>query len=221
MCRWAVPRQEWWGFWERQTLPKETGVEWNWMNHLGRTTALWQGPGKEDVYNSFNVIKWKFWLCCFSSQVLSVHAQVRSVRPRPQGDAYWLPLHDPHEGEELAEEVRPQEEPQRFLHQLAQLRHLLNQRQTQPSRTGKTRTVLLSNAAESLQALNMRIISWTEFEFSIRHKRTFFIYQISCIKQLIDCRLYDISVRTFLSNLQKQMYFQRHTLPPEFHFIST
>lgn len=78
-------------------------------------------------------------------QIFSVHAEVWPVCPGPQGDAHWLPLHDTFKGEELAEEVHPpREEPQSLLHQLAQLRHLLHQRQAQPSRTGKTHSVLLA-----------------------------------------------------------------------------
>lgn len=72
-----------------------------------------------------------------SSQILSVHAQVWSVRSGPQGDTHRLPVHHAHQNNHLTEKIRPQEEPQRLLHQLSQLRHLLHQRQTQPSRTGE------------------------------------------------------------------------------------
>lgn len=84
---------------------------------------------------------------CSPPQILSVPAQVRSVRSGPQGDAYRLPVHHTDQGQELPEEVHPEEEPERLLHKLAQLRHFLNQRQTQPSRTGKTDRAASHNAS--------------------------------------------------------------------------
>lgn len=97
-----------------------------------------------------------------SSQILPVHAQVWSVRSGPQGDTYWFPLHHTYQDEELTEEVPPQEESQCLVHQLAQLRHLLNQRQTQPSRTGKTYTGLLRVYWSCNSSFNLTVnLSWT------------------------------------------------------------
>lgn len=113
------------------------------MNPLARTMVLWQGPGRGD-----RTLAGQAGLGCLfrfkpvapsSSQVLPVHAQVRPVRSGPQGDAYRFPLHHPHQDQVLTEEVSSQEEPERVLHELAQLRQLLIQWQTQPSRTGEPR----------------------------------------------------------------------------------
>lgn len=71
-----------------------------------------------------------------------MHAQVWPVRSGPQGDAYWFPLHYPHQDQVFPEEVSTQEEPERVLHELAQLRQLLIQWQTQPSWTGEARSAL-------------------------------------------------------------------------------
>lgn len=79
------------------------------------------------------------------SQVLPVHAQVWPVRSGPQGDAYWLPLHHPHQDQVFTEEVSSQEEPERVLHELAQLRQLLLRWQTQPSWTGEAPPALQSS----------------------------------------------------------------------------
>lgn len=75
-----------------------------------------------------------------SSQILSVHAQVRSVCTSPQGDTYWIPLHHTHQIQELTEEICPQEKPKCFFHKLAQLYHLINQWKTKSCRTSKPHT---------------------------------------------------------------------------------
>lgn len=43
--RWVVQRQEWFASWGRQTLPRESGVEWSSMNPLGKMMGRWQAPG--------------------------------------------------------------------------------------------------------------------------------------------------------------------------------
>lgn len=138
-CRLVGQRPEWFGFWERRTLPRESGVEWNWMNLSARTTVPWQGPGKGDrtgVSGSGSGLGFEPVPPC-SSQILPVHAQVWPLRSSPQGDPHWLPLHHPHQDQGFAEEVSPQEEPQCVLHELAQLCQLLIQWQTKPSRSGE------------------------------------------------------------------------------------
>lgn len=89
---------------------------------------------------------------CSPPQILSVPAQVRSVRSGPQGDADRLPVHHTDQGQELPEDFHSEEEPERLLHKLAQLRHFLNQRQTQPSRTGKTDRAASCNASPKPQS---------------------------------------------------------------------
>jgi hypothetical protein len=47
LCRLVAQKLVWFAFLVKLTLPRESGVVWNWMSPWGKTMGQWQEPGKQ------------------------------------------------------------------------------------------------------------------------------------------------------------------------------